>query len=65
MIQYESTETIQGNHKGKYLDFDRYNLLEKTTLSTKEISICIDFSINKNEPNISGDIIAYGEWTYI
>jgi len=53
-IKLISKETI----KDVNLDFDRYIFEAKGLLSTKDISIVIDF---KNK-EIAGDIVAYGGW---
>ena len=48
-------ETYYENEK---YDFDRYNFIKRTPLSTQEISIIVDFKENE----ITGDTIAYGSW---
>ena len=57
-IGLESTEQINGVYDGEKYDFDRYNFVERSPFSTKEISVVVDF---KNE-EITGDKIAYGSW---
>ena len=58
MLKVVSSENMNFLHEGKLVDFDRYNLEEQSQISTKQISIVIDF---KNE-EISGDIVAHGDW---
>lgn len=58
MIEYKSTETINEEINGEEVNFDRYDFVERTLLSTKEVSIVVDF---KNE-EITGDCVAYGDW---
>lgn len=58
MIKLESSEEIKGIYGNKKYDLDRYNFVERTGLSTKEISIDVDFERNE----ITGDKIAYGSW---
>ncbi|HCW8076475.1 TPA: hypothetical protein OYH96_002649 [Staphylococcus aureus] len=58
MLKVVSSENMDFFHAGKRIDFDRYNLEERTQVSTKQISIVVDF---KNE-EITGDIVAYGGW---
>lgn len=58
MLKVVSSENMDFLHEGKIVDFDRYNLEEQSQISTKQISIVIDF---KNE-EISGDIVAHGDW---
>ena len=58
MLVVLSNENMNFLYEGKQVDFDRYNLEERTQISTKQISIVVDF---KNE-EISGDIVAHGGW---
>ncbi len=58
MTVLESTEQIRGTYDNQECDFDRYNFIIRSPLSTKEISVVVDFL--KDE--ITGDTIAYGEW---
>lgn len=58
MIVILSSETMDFVHEGKHIDFDRYDLEESTQISTKQISIVVDF---KNK-EISGDTVAHGDW---
>lgn len=53
-----ASQNIQAFVDGQKLDLDRYDFEEQSTLSTKEVSVVIDF---ENE-EIAGDCIAYGEW---
>lgn len=53
-INFISKETI----KYERIDFDRYIFEDVSQLSTKEISVVIDFNTN----HIEGDIVAYGDW---
>ena len=61
MIKIESKEKIKGIYQNENYDFDRYNILERTALSTKEISITVSY-IEDDKDKITGDIIAYGSW---
>lgn len=54
-------ETICETKNGKKYNFDRYDLIESTALSTKEISVVVSFLPDVTD-KITGDIIAYGEW---
>ena len=45
------------NNNEKY-DFDLYQIEARSPMSTKEISLTVDFI----EKKISGDIIAFGDW---
>ncbi|MCP6847089.1 hypothetical protein JKQ17_14705 [Listeria monocytogenes] len=56
-----SVETICETINGKEYDFDRYDLIDRTALSTKEISVVVSF-LPDDTDKITGDIIAYGEW---
>ncbi|MEI3615401.1 hypothetical protein [Bacillus thuringiensis] len=56
MIKLESSEQLKGTYENKKYDFDRYNFVERTAFSTKEISVVVDFERNE----ITGDKIAYG-----
>lgn len=53
-----SEDQIKTVIEGEEINWDRYHLEEKTLLSTKEVTIILDF---KNE-EITGDCIAYGGW---
>lgn len=52
------SEKIQAFVDGQQVDLDRYQFEEQSGLSTKEVSVVIDF---ENE-EIAGDCIAYGGW---
>lgn len=58
MIVVLSSESMDFVHEGKQIDFDRYNLEERTQISTKQISIVVDFKNNE----LSGDTVAHGDW---
>ena len=58
MLVVLSGENMDFYYEGKKMDFDRYNIEEQSQISTKQISIVIDF---KNE-EITGDIVAHGDW---
>ena len=51
------TEMKGINNNEKY-DFDLYQIEARSPMSTKEISLTVDFI----EKKISGDIIAFGDW---
>ena len=61
MIKVTSKPRMCGVNRAEQYDFDLYQLEEKTLLSTKEISVTVDFS-HDNKAIVQGDIIAYGEW---
>jgi hypothetical protein len=52
------SEKIQAFVDGQQVDLDRYQFEKQSGLSTKEVSVVIDF---ENE-EIAGDCIAYGGW---
>ncbi|CAH0417538.1 hypothetical protein WFA24289_01880 [Periweissella fabaria] len=56
-----NVETVSATISGEKYDFDRYDLIDRTALSTKEISVVVSFIPDDNN-KITGDIIAYGEW---
>lgn len=58
MIKFDYSEQIKGTYENKKYDFDRYNFIKRTPLSTQEISIVVNFKGNE----ITGDTIAYGSW---
>lgn len=58
MVKLNNSEQIIGTYDNKHYDFDRYDFIKKTPLSTQEISVIVDFKNNE----LSGDKIAYGEW---
>ena len=51
------TEMKGINNNEKY-DFDLYQIEARSPMSTKEISLTVDFI----EKKVSGDIIAFGDW---
>lgn len=51
------TEMKGINNNEKY-DFDLYQIEARSPMSTKEISLTVDFI----EKKISGDIITFGDW---
>lgn len=63
-IKLIRTENIlmEGEEAKKFdkevVDFDRYVFESKSGLSTKDISVVVDFEDNE----ISGDMVAYGDW---
>jgi len=58
MKKFIASQNIQAFVDGQKLDLDRYDFEEQSPLSTKEVSVVIDF---ENE-EIEGDCIAYGGW---
>jgi len=58
MIYLVSNEQIKDIYNDKKIDFDRYNIEIKTSLSTKQFSVVVDFVNNE----ITGDCVAYGSW---
>lgn len=57
-VQTVELEVVKGVYDGKAVDFDRYNIVGRTPMSTQEFSIQIDH-IGKE---ITGDCIRYGSW---
>lgn len=58
MIECVSSETVEVVYEGKQLDYDRYNLEIKNQISTKDVSVIIDFK----KQEVSGDTVAHGDW---
>lgn len=58
MLKVVSSGSMNFMYEGSQVDFDRYDIEEESQMSTKQISIVIDFKNNE----ISGDIVAYGGW---
>ena len=58
MLKIVNTEQIIDHN----LNFDRYTIEQKSPLATKEILITVNF-LNNDELSISGEIIAYGQWS--
>jgi hypothetical protein len=58
MFKVVSSNKMQFEQNGKSFDYDIYELEYQTQISTKQITIVVDF---KNE-EITGDIVAHGNW---
>lgn len=58
MFKVVSSNKMQFEQNGKSFDYDIYELEYQTQISTKQITIVVDF---KNE-EITGDIVAHGSW---
>lgn len=58
MFKVVSSNKMQFEQNGKSFDYDIYELETQTQISTKQITIVVDF---KNE-EITGDIVAHGSW---
>ena len=58
MKKIVASQNIQPFVDGQKVDLDRYDFEEQSALSTKDVSVVIDF---ENE-EITGDCIAYGGW---
>ncbi|SDL36587.1 hypothetical protein [Lacicoccus qingdaonensis] len=58
MKKIVASQNIQAFVDGQKVDLDRYDFEEQSALSTKDVSVVIDF---ENE-EITGDCIAYGGW---
>lgn len=57
VLKAKATEMRGINNNEKY-NFDLYQIEARSPMSTKEISLTVDFI----EKKISGDIIAFGDW---
>ncbi|MGC5423395.1 hypothetical protein ACPYM4_08610 [Enterococcus faecium] len=57
VLKATATEMRGINNNEKY-NFDLYQIEARSPMSTKEISLTVDFI----EKKISGDIIAFGDW---
>ena len=53
-IQLVRTETL----RDETMDFDCYIFIDVSPLSSKDVSIVVDFKDN----TIEGDVVAYGDW---